>query len=67
MAPDLNSSIFINGDAMPGRILIVDDDAIMLEALTGMVDVRLPTVIIDTCQSASAALEHIGQSDYDGR
>ncbi|MDQ6734243.1 MAG: PAS domain S-box protein, partial [Nitrospirota bacterium] len=50
---------------MPGRILIVDDDAVMLQALTGMVELRLPTVIIDTCESATAALERIGDTDYD--
>ncbi|HKN88635.1 MAG TPA: PAS domain S-box protein [Nitrospiraceae bacterium] len=50
---------------MPDHILIVDDDAVMLQALKGVVAVRLPTIIIDTCESAAAALERIGDTDYD--
>ena len=50
---------------MPDRILIVDDDAVMSKALMGMVKFHLPAVIVDTCESAAAALERIADTDYD--
>ena len=50
---------------MPDRILIVDDDAVMSKALMGMVKFQLPAVIVDTCESAAAALERIADTDYD--
>jgi PAS domain S-box-containing protein len=52
---------------MSSRILIVDDDAVTLQALAGMVETRmsLEAVTVETCQSAEVALERIGAADYD--
>lgn len=47
------------------RILIVDDDPALLEALPEALRLRMHGVEIDTCESASAALEHIEAIDYD--
>jgi two-component system, sensor histidine kinase and response regulator len=50
---------------MPSRLLMVDDDAAMLQALSGMVELRLKGVDIDTCESGATALERIRETDYD--
>jgi PAS domain S-box-containing protein len=50
---------------MTARILIVDDDPAMLMALSGMVELRLKDIAMDTCESALGALEFIGHTDYD--
>lgn len=47
------------------RLLIVDDDISMLTALSGVVQTRLPGVVIDTAASGHAALDRIAQIDYD--
>jgi two-component system sensor histidine kinase/response regulator len=47
------------------RILIVDDDPALLEALPAAVQLRISGVVIDTCDSAVAAVEHIESRDYD--
>ncbi|MGZ6390931.1 MAG: ATP-binding protein [Ktedonobacterales bacterium] len=47
------------------RILIVDDDAALLEALPTALQIRMPDTQVDTCDSALAALERIAQTDYD--
>ncbi|HEX8035285.1 MAG TPA: ATP-binding protein [Ktedonobacterales bacterium] len=47
------------------RILIVDDDAALLEALPTALQIRMPDTGVDTCDSALAALEKIAQTDYD--
>lgn len=47
------------------RILIVDDDAALLEALPTALQIRMPEMHVDTCDSALAALEKIAQTDYD--
>jgi PAS domain S-box-containing protein len=47
------------------RILIVDDDAALLEALPTTLQIRMPDTQVDTCDSALAALEKIAQTDYD--
>jgi DNA-binding NtrC family response regulator len=47
------------------RILIVDDDPALLEALPEAVGLRLPGIEIDTCDSAVAAVERIEATDYD--
>lgn len=47
------------------RILIVDDDAALLEALPTALQIRMPDIRVDTCDSALAALEMIAQTDYD--
>jgi PAS domain S-box-containing protein len=51
--------------AMTTRILIVDDDPAMLMALSAMVELRVQDIAMDTCESAPAALEFIGHTDYD--
>ena len=50
---------------MASRLLIVDDDPMMMQALSAMVELRLKGVAIDTCESATTALQHIGDTDYD--
>ena len=50
---------------MPSRLLIVDDDPVMLTALSGMVELHVNGLAVDLCESATAALERIGQIDYD--
>jgi PAS domain S-box-containing protein len=50
---------------MSARILIVDDDAVTLEALSSMVAMRMEGITIDTCESGEAALRHIDATDYD--
>lgn len=47
------------------RVLIVDDDAALLEALPTALQIRMPDTRVDTCDSAQAALEKIAQIDYD--
>ena len=47
------------------RILIVDDDPALLEALPETVRLRIGPIGIDTCDSAAAAVEHIEARDYD--
>jgi DNA-binding NtrC family response regulator len=47
------------------RILIVDDDPALLEALPEAVRLRMEEVAIDTCDSAAAAVERIEARDYD--
>jgi PAS domain S-box-containing protein len=47
------------------RILIVDDDSALLEALPEMLRLRLDGVGIDTCDNAVDALARAAQVDYD--
>jgi PAS domain S-box-containing protein len=47
------------------RILLVDDDPALLEALPETLRLRLEGVDVDTCDSALEALERIEQHDYD--
>jgi signal transduction histidine kinase len=49
----------------PPRILIVDDDRVLLEALPGVVQTRMTGVIVETIASAQEALTRIEQVDYD--
>ena len=39
------------------QVLIVDDDPALLEALSEGLQLRIDRVTVDTCESASAALE----------
>lgn len=50
---------------MRAHVLIVDDDRMMLEALSDLVALRLENVAVDGCESAMAALERIRETDYD--
>jgi signal transduction histidine kinase len=47
------------------QILIVDDDTALLEALPEALKLRMDGVLIDTCESALAALDKIREVDYD--
>jgi len=47
------------------RVLLVDDDAALLEALPETVRLRLDGVEVDTCDSALEALSLIEETDYD--
>jgi PAS domain S-box-containing protein len=47
------------------RILIVDDDEALLEALPEALRLRMNGIQIDTAQTAAAALEQITKVDYD--
>jgi two-component system sensor histidine kinase/response regulator len=46
-------------------VLIVDDDAALLQALPLMLTLRLPNVEVDTADSAMAALQKVEQCAYD--
>jgi PAS domain S-box-containing protein len=46
-------------------ILVVDDDAALLEALPETLRLRMEGIDVDTCDSASEALERIEETDYD--
>lgn len=50
---------------MAPRILLVDDDDMVLHALSAMVEFRLKGITIDTAESAEAALGRIRHIDYD--
>jgi signal transduction histidine kinase len=47
------------------HVLIVDDDAALLQALPEALRLRMPGVTVDTCDSATAALFRIASTDYD--
>ena len=50
---------------MSARILIVDDDTALLEALPDAIALRMNGITIDTCETAPGALDKIRQTDYD--
>ena len=47
------------------RVLIVDDDPALLQALPETLRLRAGGLAVDTCDSASAALDRIATTDYD--
>lgn len=47
------------------RVLIVDDDPALLQALPEAVRLRMGEVMVDTADSAAAALDRIAAQDYD--
>jgi len=47
------------------RILIVDDDPALLEALPEALHLRISDLDIDTCDSGHEALERIAETEYD--
>jgi DNA-binding NtrC family response regulator len=47
------------------RILIVDDDLALLEALPEAVNLRIAAIQVETCDSAASAVDRIEASDYD--
>jgi signal transduction histidine kinase len=50
---------------VPPRVLIVDDDPMLLQALPEMVRTRMTGVIVETAGSARKALARIERNDYD--
>jgi signal transduction histidine kinase/uncharacterized protein YecE (DUF72 family) len=50
---------------MSSRVLLVDDDAALLEALPKALKLRMNGIDIDTCESAPAALARLAETDYD--
>jgi two-component system, sensor histidine kinase and response regulator len=51
--------------SMPLRVLIVDDDMALLEALPEALRLRMSGVTVETADSAAAALDRIGEREYD--
>jgi len=47
------------------RVLLVDDDAALLQALPEALHLRLPELVVDTCDEALEALRRIAEVDYD--
>lgn len=47
------------------QILLVDDDAALLQALPQALSLRINDIQVDTCDSAFEALEQIQEHDYD--
>jgi signal transduction histidine kinase len=47
------------------RVLLVDDDTALLNALSDALNLRMRGVAVDTCESAPAALERLGATEYD--
>jgi len=47
------------------RVLVVDDDAALLQALPEALRLRMSEVTVDTADSAAAALDRIAARDYD--
>lgn len=47
------------------RVLIVDDDVALLQALPQTIQLRMGAVAVDTADSAATALERIAAQDYD--
>ena len=50
---------------MSAHVLVVDDDAALLEALPVSVGLRMADVELDTCDSGAGALSLIEETDYD--
>jgi DNA-binding NtrC family response regulator len=50
--------------AMPARILLIDDDPVLLEVLSDILRFRLGA-LVETCESALAALERLSTDTYD--
>jgi K+-sensing histidine kinase KdpD len=48
-----------------GRVLIVDDDPALLEALSQTLRLKFDTIAVDTCDNAPEALRKIAGEDYD--
>src|SRR2546430_14199556 len=48
-----------------GHVLIVDDDLALLQALPGVLRLRMAGVTVDTADSGAAALDRIAAREYD--
>jgi DNA-binding NtrC family response regulator len=49
----------------PSRLLLVDDDPMLLDALSGTLEARLGHYTLDACDSGARALELTKQQHYD--
>ena len=49
----------------PPRVLIVDDDPALLEALPETIRLRMPGTVVETSVAAATALQQVGAVDYD--
>ena len=47
------------------RVLVVDDDPALLQALPEALQLRMARVTVDTADSALAALDRLAARDYD--
>ncbi len=47
------------------RVLIVDDDLALLDALSETLVLRMAPITVDTCERASSALKKLAAKDYD--
>lgn len=47
------------------RILLIDDDPDTLQALQGLIHLRMPHATVETCYSADTALQRLHAHDYD--
>ncbi|WP_447983983.1 response regulator [Nitrospira sp. Nam74] len=47
------------------RILIVDDDPVLLQALTSTVVLRMKSLVVDAVESPTAALQYVRDINYD--
>src|SRR5436190_24046262 len=60
------TGVTTTADPAPARrVLIVDDDPALLQALPAALRIRMAAVTVDTADSAAAALERIAATDYD--
>ena len=50
---------------MMTRVLLIDDDTALLQALPEAVRIRMPEIQVDICETAPAALHQISVVDYD--
>jgi PAS domain S-box-containing protein len=52
-------------DRKSARILLVDDDTALLEALSDALRRKIPNLVVDVCESGRTALDLIDSRDYD--
>ena len=50
---------------MSPRVLLVDDDLALLDVLPATINLLLPDVVVDTCDTGTGALELLDKADYD--
>ena len=62
---ELPPSLPIAPGMPPSGILVIDDDAALLEGLAQMLRIRLQPVQIDTCHGSALALTTVRQGRYD--
>lgn len=57
----------IRGDNEPAgapRVLIIDDDRVLLESLPRTLSLHIPHIIVDTADSGAGALTQLAETDY---